>query len=221
MHDDLPLADHTVTLLGDGPADPEDVAEAYGFAPNIVAADGGARHAHNLGLPVREIVGDLDSLTNQELWRNSGTVLTQLNEQDSTDFEKCLATIAADLYLGVGFLGRRLDHSLACLRTLVFYPERPIILIGEADVVAHCPPSLRINVEIGTRVSLFPMAKVEGLSSEGLRWSIEGLNFAPDGKIGTSNEAIADEVEIQVSNPGLLILLPKPCLPALIAALAD
>ena len=219
MHDDQPLAHHTVTLLGDGPVEPDDLRRAYQLAPRLVAADGGARHAHDLGLPVSEIVGDLDSITHKEVWHKLGTRLTHLTEQDTTDFEKCLYHVVADFYLGVGFLGRRLDHSLACLRTMAIYAEKRIVLVGETDVVVHCPPTFRVEVEPGTRVSFFPMGDVQAKTSSGLKWPLDGLRFAPNGMIGTSNEAVAATVTAEFEGPGMLALLPKDNLDAAIRAL--
>jgi thiamine pyrophosphokinase len=47
-----------------------------------------------------------------------------LPEQDTTDFEKCLYSVAAPLLLGVGFLGGRADHHLAAMNVLVRYADR-------------------------------------------------------------------------------------------------
>lgn len=209
MHDDQNMGVHAVTLLGGGPVDPDDLALATAIAPRIIAADGGARHAAPLGLPLAEIVGDFDSLTNQDLWRKSGTKLTYLPEQDSTDFEKCLYQTVAPMYVGVGFLGRRLDHTLACLRTLAAYPDKHVILLGEQEIVFHCNNSIEVPVTEGERVSLFPMRKVAGIASGGLRWPIGGLQFAPDGQIGTSNIATGGAVSLEFDGPGMLILLDK------------
>jgi thiamine pyrophosphokinase len=43
--------------------------------------------------------------------------------------------------------------------------------------------------------------------SEGLRWPIAGLRFAPDQMIGTSNETIGP-VQLTMDRPGLLVILP-------------
>ena len=200
---------HAVTLLGGGPVDPADLHRSVSLAPRIVAADGGARHAATHGLPLTEIVGDFDSLTNQEVWRKSGTRLTHVTEQDSTDFEKCLTKTVAPMYVGVGFLGRRLDHTLACLRTMAAFPDKHVILLGEREIIFHCPNRFEFAAQADERVSLFPMARVTGTVCEGLRWSTKGLKFAPDGQIGTSNMATGGRVLLEFDGPGMLVLLGK------------
>lgn len=208
MRDDIPLAAHSVTLLGDGPVDPDQLARALRLAPILVAADGGARHAHSLGHPVTRIVGDLDSLTNLEFWRDQGAELVQIDEQDSTDFEKCLYSVEAGLYIGLGFLGRRLDHTLACLRSLAAYPEKPVVLVGEDDVVFLAPVEVALDLPAGMRVSVFPLGAVSCGPSTGLRWQLDGLEMAPDGKIGTSNAALGGPVTMRFDRPAALVMLP-------------
>lgn len=208
MHDDQPLAARSITLLGGGPVDPHRLSQALAVAPTLVAADGGADHAHHLGHPVRRIVGDLDSLTNLQFWRDQGAEVVEIAEQNSTDFEKCLYATEADLYLGVGFLGRRLDHSLACLRSLVAYPDKRVVLVGDVDLVFLCPRAFAIDLDAGTRVSIFPMGPVTAGPSLGLRWQLAGLNMVPFGQIGTSNAATGGLVEMSFDADYALIILP-------------
>lgn len=219
MHDAQNSDCHAVTLLGGGPVDPDDLGRAIALAPRIVAADGGAQHADRLGLPVSEIVGDLDSLTKKELWRKSGTVITQLDEQDSTDFEKCLYATRAPVYVGLGFLGLRLDHTLACLRTLAAYPHKRVILMGEAEIAFHCGHSFAFDAEPGERVSLFPMSAVSAIGSTGLRWPIDGLDFAPHAQIGTSNMALGGAVTLAFGDEGMIAILEKRRLEPVFSAL--
>lgn len=219
MRDDQYIAEHSVTLLGGGPVDPEHLNRVLRIAPELVAADGGANHAHALKIPVTHIVGDFDSLTNEQLWRNSGANLTHLDEQETTDFEKCLYATEARLYLGLGFIGGRLDHTLACMATLAKLTDKTVILIGDEDIVFRCPSKLRIDMDARARVSLFPMSPVSAMTSKGLRWPLEGLSFAPDTKIGTSNEATGGPVEITVGAGALLVILPLSYLSGAIDAL--
>ena len=60
------------------------------------------------------------------------------------------------------------------------------------------------------------MAAVTGRSS-GLEWPIRGLNFAPAGRIGTSNRATGP-VSLDFDGDGMLAILPKTRLDRLLAA---
>ena len=61
-------------------------------------------------------------------------------------------------------------------------------MLGDEDVMFVSPPEIDLPLDAGTRVSLYPMAPVQ-VRSTGLCWSTDGLSFAPDGQIGTSNQA--------------------------------
>ncbi len=141
---------------------------------------------------------------------------TQIAEQDSTDFDKVLRSVEAPLMLAVGFLGARLDHELAAMAVLARSPRR-CMLLGQHDVVFAARARMELDLEAGTRVSLFPMHDVAG-RSEGLRWSIDGIAFAPGGRIGTSNQATGP-VRLEMEGTGMLVLLPRETLPVAVKAL--
>jgi thiamine pyrophosphokinase len=83
-----------------------------------------------------------------------------------------------------------------------------VVLIGGADLCFVCPPDFAIELAAGTRVSLFPMGPVTGMASEGLRWPVTGLAFAPDVRIGTSNIATGGRVRLAFDAPRMLVILP-------------
>ena len=99
-----------VTLLGAGDATPQDVSEALSLAPNLVCADGGAVKALQLGLVPKAVIGDFDSLDQDTLGQLAKDSLFRVEEQDSTDFEKCLRRIETPFVIGVGFTGARRDR---------------------------------------------------------------------------------------------------------------
>lgn len=209
----------TITLVGAGPVSRLLFARATGLAPVVIAADGGADTADTMGHPVRAIIGDLDSLHIGKNWRNSGIPVHQISEQGTTDFEKCLYSVAAPLFLCVGFVGGLTDHALAALNALLVYRHKRIILLGEDDLTFLAPLDLRLGLPVGTRISLFPLADVTGVHSEGLRWNVAGLRMRPGGRIGTSNQVADSAVRIGFDRRGVLVTLPLTQLSAVISAL--
>jgi thiamine pyrophosphokinase len=182
-----------------------------------VAADSGAARLLAHGRQPDAVIGDMDSLPADRVAALAPGVVHRIAEQDSTDFDKCLRNVASPLVLACGFLGRRLDHQLAALTVLARRPDRRCLLIGAQDVALLCPPALSLPLASGTRVSLWPLGPVEG-RSDGLRWPIDGLGFAPDGVVGTSNEATGP-VRLQMDAPRMMLILPADCLAAVRAAL--
>lgn len=206
-----------ITLVGAGLVAENDIKRCLALAPGLVAADGGAAHCLALGQVPRAVIGDMDSLAPDLRAAIPDDRFHAIGEQDSTDFEKALRTIRAPITLGVGFTGARLDHQLACFNGLVRHPERRCILLSDTDIAFLAPPVLALPLTAGTRVSLFPLGLVEGVS-EGLRWPIGGLVFTPDGRIGTSNQATGP-VRLEMTAPKMLVILPRVWLEVVVRAL--
>ena len=150
-----------LTLLGGGSVQPGALEDALRFAPILVAVDGGAATAMAQGHLPEAIIGDFDSLDPQMRQSLPSDRLHRVTEQDSTDFEKALLRVSAPLILGVGFTGLRRDHELAAYHALMRFAHQPCVLMAERDVICLCPPDISLDLPIGTRVSLFPMAAVD------------------------------------------------------------
>ena len=203
----LCAAAEPVTLVGAGPIDPRHLEAALAIAPVAVAADGGGDLALPGGRRFRAVIGDMDSLADPERLRAAGVPIHPIPEQETTDLEKCLYSVEAPLFVGLGFLGGRIDHHLAAMNALVKFAAVPVVLVGDEDLCFLCPPELAIDLAAGTRVSLFPMGPVRG-RSEGLLWPIDGLAFDPTGRIGTSNAATGGVVRMAFDTPRMLVILP-------------
>ncbi len=154
------------------------------------------------------VIGDMDLLRSADALRGRGVALHAIGEQDTTDLEKCLYSVEAPLFLGLGFLGGRIDHALAAVGVLARQPDKRLVLVGDEDLCLLCPPDFTFAAPAGTRVSLYAMRAVTGRVSDGLRWPIAGLDFAPDGRNGISNEATGGLVRIGFDAPGAILILP-------------
>ncbi|MXU65531.1 thiamine diphosphokinase [Oceanomicrobium pacificus] len=208
-----------VTLLGAAPIDDRALDLATQVAPEVIAADGGANLAAERGLALKAIIGDLDSMVNAKNWQKSGTTVHHLTDQVSTDLEKCLYSVDAPLYLGVGFLSGLLDHTLAAMHALVAYPHRNLVLIGPHEICFLAPLELELDLPAGMRLSLFPLAEVSGTRSDGLVWPIDGLTLSPLTRIGTSNAVSERPVRIGIDRRALVVILPRAALGSVLAAL--
>ncbi|MEL0436187.1 thiamine diphosphokinase [Phycobacter sp. K97] len=208
-----------VTLVGGGHLEEGDLNEALSLAPTLVAADGGAAAALARGHVPCAVIGDFDSLPAETQTRLPRDVLHHVAEQNSTDFDKALRSIRAPVVLGAGFLGARVDHQLAAFHTLIQPGRSPCILIGANELVFHLRRRISLPMQAGDVVSLFPMQPVTGRSG-GLVWPIDGLDLCPTSRIGTSNRA-EGEIWVEADGPGLLGIVPRRYLPALMRAIAE
>ena len=97
---------------------------------------------------------------------------------------------------------------MAAISTLVKMKDKKVFLLGKRDLLFHINKKIELNLEIGTRLSLFPLNDVVGISSEGLKYGIKGVCFSPGFQIGTSNEVLHSKVKIELSGTGMIIILP-------------
>ncbi len=207
-----------VTLLGASVPPGAELDEALAVGPRLVAADGGAATALSRGLMPEAVIGDFDSLESHVRKRIPHERLHIIPEQESTDFDKALCRIQAPLVLAVGFTGGRIDHELAAYNSLVRNADLPVIVIGERDICFHLPDELELDLLAGTRISLFPMARMRCFSI-GLHWSTAGLVFDPAGRVGTSNRVTSGVVTLRPEMTGMLVILPRSQLGAAAGAL--
>jgi len=201
--------DTPVLLLGHGPVAPQALIAALARCAHIIAADGGADRALELGLTPEAIIGDMDSAQSLDYWRTAGVPIHRDPTQKTTDFEKCLNFIEAPRILALGFSGGQADHYLANAATLVRLGRHEVVLLDDTDAAFACPENLALELPENSRVSLFPFTQVSARST-GLRWPLDGVALAPNGQLGTSNRAMG-RVTVQ-DGQGLWVILPAQML---------
>ena len=153
-HDDMLRYDCPVVLVGAAPVEIGPALETLPDSWPLIAADGGADALLKIGRRPDLVIGDMDS---------AGPLPDDLPQlplagQDDTDFEKCLARICAPLIVGLGFLEGRLDHTLAAMHALTALShDRPVMLVGDTDLVLRLRGDIAFEAEPGDRVSVWPL----------------------------------------------------------------
>jgi len=183
----------------------------------VVAADSGLTHARALDRRVDLVVGDLDSVSVDELAearRDGAAVETHPRDKDQTDLELALdAALArgAATVTVVGGHGGRLDHFAANLTLLASPRYRGAHLdawMGDAHVVV-----VRDDVELvgapGALLTLVPMGGPAcGIRTTGLRYPLNDEDLDPGTSRAVSNEFTAAGARIQVRGGTLLAIAP-------------
>ena len=215
-HDDMLRYDCPVVLVGAAPVEIGLALETLPDSWPLIAADGGADALLKIGRRPDLVIGDMDS---------AGPLPDDLPQlplagQDDTDFEKCLARICAPLIVGLGFLEGRLDHTLAAMHALTALPhDRPVMLVGDTDLLLRLTGDIAFEAEPGDRVSVWPLGIQAFHSSTGLKWPLDGLQMAPGRLIGTSNLAAGGTVRINAGpGDGYAVIMPREAAQSLINA---
>jgi len=181
----------------------------------IIAADGGTRHALNLGLLPSVVIGDLDSLDSANrrvLEENDVEIIQYPQDKDETDLELALAyavDAGYDQIRLVAALGGRLDQTLGNLSLLTdeSLAGLDVRLDDGLEEVFFARKQAQILGSIGEVISLIPWGgDVKIARTKGLHWSLQNEMLYAHKTRGISNEMIAEEAQIQIKS-GLLLII--------------
>lgn len=181
----------------------------------IICADGGSRHARALGLTPDALVGDLDSIGEEELAgaeAGDTTIVRHQRDKDETDLELALnQALEQDpaFIVIVGALGGRLDHTLGNIALLADprLIRRRCSLDDGVERVVLCRARTEINGAPGDLVSLVPWGgPAEGVRTDGLRWALRGETLLPERSRGISNEMLGDSARVFVEYGSVLVI---------------
>jgi thiamine pyrophosphokinase len=176
----------------------------------VVAADSGLEPLLAAGLIPSLVVGDMDSLSDQSLLDGvpPERILRFPPDKDETDTEIGLRVMTEqgcrDITLAGGG-GGRIDHLLG-IAALFERPAPPSRWFTDKEEI-HLVEGERefVGWERST-VSVFPVGPgASRLSSKGLQWPLEGLEF-PRGYGGISNRVTGPRVVIKVGIGKLLVI---------------
>ena len=188
-------------------------------ADRLIACDGAWRAAMELGRRPDAVVGDGDSLGDggaRELAR-LGIPFIEESEQDTNDLCKAFRHADGDLVAILGATGRREDHSLGNIFHLIdfaeerlragFAAESPgVAIVTDSGVFEPTlPPGRSWDVKAGQPVSVFAPLPSTEMSSEGLEWALDGVDFGSLWR-GTLNRAAGERFTIRTSRPAIIFL---------------
>ncbi len=187
----------------------------------IIAVDGGLAYCGVLGLEPDLIIGDFDSVGEQEgeavklLEQQIPDHIIRLpKEKDDTD---TIAALKEGLKRGYtqfrlyAATGGRFDHTLANIQCLLFLKNRGAVgyLVdgtGMMLVIQNESVSFRENLE-GT-ISLFSLTgESKGVTIQGLKYTVDNVTVTNDFPIGISNEFIGEMSTITVEDGALACMI--------------
>ncbi len=185
-------------------------------SPRVICADGGALHARALGLTPHTIIGDLDSLTDEEVERfvaAGAEVIQYPPHKDQTDLELALQhcrELDTESLSILGALGGRIDQTLANIQLLALPSLRRLraTIVDGAQAVRLLPPGQHLlRGAAGDTISLLPMSpSVSGITTQHLKYPLRNETLALGPARGISNVMLADEAAVSLKS-GLLLLV--------------
>jgi len=211
------MSDEVVIVVAGGEPPHHDAALSVPLGAPVIAADGGLDHARALGLEVTTVVGDLDSVDEEEVAVASAAgarVVRHPVDKDASDLELALdeaLLLQPNRILVLAGDGGRLDHLLGSLLLLATPRYAGVQIdsrIGAAGV--HVIRGERvIPGEPGELISLLAMhGPAEGVTTEGLLYPLEGETLHPGSSRGISNVFLSQTARIHVERGVVAAVIP-------------
>lgn len=205
-----------VVVTGGDPVRPSDRAHAPGGAL-VIAADSGIHSAHALGLRVDVAIGDFDSADPTAIAQaeaDGASIERHPAAKDATDLELALDAALErqpQRIVVLGGHGGRVDHLLAnaALLTADRYAGVEVVahMGGATLTVVRAATALR--GERGELVSLLALHRpARDVRTEGLLYPLRGEDLLPGSTRGVSNELVASEASVSLSDGVLLVVQP-------------
>lgn len=181
----------------------------------MIAVDGGLRHLRNLYKTPHLLIGDLDSVTPDEVSQAEaqGVEIRRFKiDKDETDLELALLAAAAkgfDEIMLVAALGGRLDQTLANL-FLLLLPELERIKVtieSGSEEVFLIRDAVEISGAPGDVVSLIPLlGETQGVETRSLKYPLKKETLLPERTRGVSNVMLTDQAGVSILSGCLLCI---------------
>ena len=187
----------------------------------VIAADGGFSYCEILGITPDLIIGDLDSVGEEEaakiarIYQQDPEKLVLLPaEKDETDM---LAAIREGLQRGCQDFriyagqGGRLEHTIANIQCLKYLKEQGAagyLCDGTGMIFVIKDEEISFREENEGFLSVFSLGdRAEGVTIRGMKYELDHALLTNSFPVGISNEFIGEKASIAVQNGTLLLIL--------------
>ncbi|MFO8051861.1 MAG: thiamine diphosphokinase [Thermoplasmatota archaeon] len=181
----------------------------------VICADSGVQVAHSAGMNVDLLIGDLDSISEEDLEkvkRDEVEIKRHPTDKDMTDGElalKAACEMGFDDILIMGGRKGRMDHVISSLLMSLFMGKGRRIEV-RMDNDRFIPLMKGDNIQLGTRygtVSIIPICPVNRVSTSGLKWELEDDEIPLGSTRGIHNEIKKLPFSVECSEGAVLLFL--------------
>jgi len=191
---------------GDFPSHPISLGKLQD-ANTIICCDGAVNHLVKNGMEPHYILGDLDSIDDNLKNKYSDRII-KLPGQDENDLRKAIQWAE---YGGIkeavilGATGKRDDHTLANIFTLLQYPAQlEMTIYTDHGIFSVAEKKKTFDSFTGQQISLFATDKSIEVTSKNLKYNMIN-NVLTSLYCGSLNESINDSFTLTLSHGEILV----------------
>lgn len=181
----------------------------------LICADGGLKHLSRLKKVPNLLVGDLDSVSENDMeWiRDHHVEVVRFpKSKDESDTELAIAyalKMKPDEILLLGVTGGRLDHTMANIGLLKEIYDKGVkaSIVSDYNEIFVTNKTLVLNGKIGDTVSILPISEcVKGVTYQGLQYPLTDQELHFGAPRGISNVFVSEKASITVKMGYLLVM---------------
>lgn len=183
------------------------------WSPYVIVLDSAVTRAIQLGIKIDVILGDFDRNFDPYFYTNEQFPLEIIHtpNQDKTDLEKAFEFLIEKGHKAVNVVwatGKRADHTLVNLTTIVQYSDQlKIVLFDDHSKIHVLPKRFKKWYSKDTILSLIPVGKVTGITTENLFYALQNEELELGLRTGSSNHVSEDGI-VEISHEkGHLLLI--------------
>jgi thiamine pyrophosphokinase len=183
------------------------------WSPLIIVLDSAIKRVLELGIKVDVLLGDFDRGFDVDYYKEKQYPLeiVYTPNQDKTDLEKAFDYLIEKGHKAVNVIwatGKRADHTITNLTNIVSYRNLlKIVILDDHSKVFLLQNSFEKWYTANTILSLIPIGKVSGISTQNLFYSLHNEELTIGYRTGSSNHVIQDGIVSITHSSGDLLLM--------------
>ena len=179
-----------IAIIADGEK-VQNIGEILKDTDIIIAADGGANLCRSQKIKPDYIIGDLDSITYENVEFFSDSKFIEITEQDQTDMQKALRfalSLNPTKIIIISAFGKRTDHILGNILIFQNYDESIPLEVYDnfGGMSFYSPGKYELKLQLGQTISFFSITPIKDLSLLGFKYPVNNANYSRN-FIGVSN----------------------------------
>ncbi|MBC8151855.1 MAG: thiamine diphosphokinase [Bacteroidetes bacterium] len=193
--------------------DPELMGQLLEWSPTVVVLDSAIWRVLDLDVKVDVLLGDFDRDLDLDAVRarQYPIEIIPAPDQNKTDLQKGIEWLIGRGYPAVNIVwatGRRADHTITNLTTIVQYKDQiRIVIFDDHSKVFPLRGTFRKWYTKDTPISLIPVGVVEGVVTEGLAYNLHDEPLTLGYRTSSSNAAAQDGFVTVSARAGDLLIM--------------
>jgi thiamine pyrophosphokinase len=170
------------------------------WSPIVVVLDNAIDRVLQLDIKIDVLLGDFDNDFNPEIYKEKQfplEIVYTLN-QDKTDLEKAFDYLIEKGHKAVNVVwatGKRADHTITNITNIVSYRNMlKIVILDDHSKIFLLPNKFEKWYTKNTPISLIPVGKVSGISTQNLFYSLTNEELIIGYRTGSSNHVTEDGI---------------------------